>query len=505
MAIDHENLAYTGATKYLPSLLQFDFERQVLDLIESGNFWQDAQRYVGPLPARGDVVGWTLLRKSFAPILKLRECLNRHVRGVIGREPQFESVAQLKPLNEEADVVTGAVWYERGEHKLARAIAKRLLATGKVYLRYDVPPGLIVEGTDRETGDATQGVDAANWQEAYGLTHVELCARGSAFVYVDPATMRKTAFYSYVEGEANQKTKCIQISWIENKITRVRVVKSNAASEDWSVDTGGNLLILEADLEAMITPDLLRLQDIVCSIATMMKINADVAGYPQTDAIDIARPVQRVPAPTETQPDATKAVDAPVASGPRTMRAWYSEVARDKDGKVITGEDGKPIMRSGSIQYRDPVSSQPLREDIEFLNTEIYSASNQRHIPARTSANASAEMLVEARADYADSLTETQPDLERLIQTLFKARLCMAAYLAGDSATLAQFKAGYYRVALQLNTGPISVAEAQEIRARLDAGLISIETAMILLGVDDPDAERAKIAEDDKSKMGDGH
>ena len=501
MPIEHELLTYQSASRYLPQTMRADFDAEILALIESSDFWQNAARYVGPLPAPGDVAGWLLLRKSFAPILKLRECLNRHVRGVIGREPQFESVAESASLNEEADATTGATWYERGEHKLARAIAKRLLATGKVYLRYDVPPGLIVEGTDRETGDAAQGVDAANWREAYGLTHVELCARGSAFIHVDPATMRKTAFYSYVEGEANQKTKCIQISWIENKKTRVRVVKSNAPSEDWSVDTGGNLLVLEADLEPMITPDLLRLQDIVCSIATMMKINADVAGFPQTDAIDIARPVQRVPAPTEAEPDATKAVEAPVASGPRSMRAWYSEVARDANGKVITGEDGKPIIRSGSIQYRDPVSSQPLRDDIEFLNTEIYSACNQRHIPARTSANASAEMLVEARADYADSLLETQPDLERLLQTLFKARLCMAAYLAGDDVTLAQFKAGYYRVALQLNTGPVSVAEAQEIRAGRTDGLLSDETAMIMLGIDDPDAELSKIAEQNKPAL----
>lgn len=502
MPIEHETLTYQSAARYLPQTMRADFYAEVLALIESSDFWQNAARYVGPLPAPGDVAGWQLLRKSFAPILKLRECLERHVGGVIGREPQFESVAESKALNVEADAVTGAIWYERGEHKLARAIAKRLLATGKVYLRYDVPPGLIVEGTDRETGELTIGVAASTWADAYELTHVELCARGSAFVYVDPSTLRKTSFYSYVEEETNQKVKCIQISWIdENKMTQIRVVRSSGAPTNWEIDTGGNLLILEADLEPMITPDLLRLQDIVCSIATMLKINADVAGYPQSEMIDIARPVERVPAPTEADPNAVKLVPAAIATGPRTRQAWYSQMATDKDGKVMTGDDGKPILRSGSIHYRDPVSSQPLRDDIEFLNTEIYSACNQRHISARTSANASAEMLIEARADYADSLLETKPDLERLLQTMFKARLCMAAHLAGDSATLEQFKAGYYRVALQLNTGPISVADATEIRARRTDGLLSTETAMILLGIENPDAELDKIAEQNKTAL----
>lgn len=494
--IDHENMTYSGATKYLPQSLQFDFDRQVLDLIESGNFWQDAQRYVGPLPAPGDVGGWTLLRKSFAPILKLRECLNRHVRGVIGREPQFEAMLDgAQPLADAADSATGAAWYNEQEHKLARAIVTRLLSTGSAFIRYDVPPGLVSEGVDRNTGEPTMGVSAADWQAGYALTYLELCPRGTASITTDSLTKKKTSFYSYVEeSESGQKTKCIQVSWLDaDKITRVRVVKSNAPADEWAVDCGGNLLVLEANIERMITPDLLRLQDIVCSIATMVKVNTDVAGYPQTDAIDIAKPSIRVAAPTTENPNATRLEAVPMASGPRSMRAWYSEVARDNDGNVITADDGKPIMRSGSVQYRDPVSSQPLRDDIDMFNNEIYTACNQRHIAQQSRGNTSAEYLIEMRADYADSLLETQPDLERLLSNAFKARLCMAAFLAGDGEALETFKAGYVRVALMLNAGPISGGQAQEILARVAAGLLSKETAMILLGIDDPDAELDKI------------
>lgn len=513
-------LNYKGAMKFLPRTTgQRTIEQDVLDLIETAKM-DVLARYVGPLPATGDLAGWAMLEKSFAPIFKLRECAGRHVRGVIGREPQFESVldgieepkkkrlkrdgyrearTDAEALADEADDVQGDVWDERGEHKIAKAACKRLISTGKVFLRYDIPPGLVEEFVDFESNETFSGIAAESWQDAYRLTHMELCPRGSAAVYTDPSTLRKTAFYSYAEeDDSGKKTRCVQVSFLNDEgLTQVRVFKdSSAEPQEWEVDCGGTLLVVEAELEPLITPDLLQLQDIACSIATMVKVNADVAGFPSVDAIDIAPPTVQVAAPTEADPTATKRVPVTLPNGPRTIRATYSEIARDNEGNPLTGEDNKPILRQGRLQYRDPVSSQPLRDDIEFFNTEIYSGFNQRHIQARTSANASAQMLVEMRSDYADSLLETKPDLEKLLRAVFKGRLCMAASLASGAeaeAALKQFKAGRVRVDLMLNAGPLSVEEKNEILARREAGLLSDETSMVLLGTEDFASEILKL------------
>ena len=512
MALKPDTLDYNGARKFIPPVNGTDkgalFERDLLALVEANDFWQDSRRYCGPLPRPGDVAGMLLLRRSFAPILKIRECLRRHVRGVIGREPLFEFVpaTENQTLADEANAIQGGVWDEEGEHKIAISAAQRLCGTGRVFVRFDVPPGMVEEITDPETGETVSGVRAESWQEAYAKTYIEIAPRGTAHVYTDPETREKTAFYSYTEEhERGAKTHCVQVSWLDsNKMTQVRILRANGANDAWELDTGGVLLVVEANTNALVTPDLLRLQDIVCSISTMVKINSDVAGFPQLDAIDMAPPVREVSAPTTENPNATRREGVPIQHGPRTVRAWYSEFVTDEKGNPVRDDKGALQMRRGALQYREPVSSEPLRSDIEFFTTEIYSAFNQRHIQARTSANASGEMLVEMRSDYADSLLETKPDLEKLLRLLKKARLCLAAYLAGDNAALETFKAGRVRVDLQLNAGPLSAAERAEVLKRLDAGLLSNETAMLLLGTEDVDAELEKIRAQQQRDAGDG-
>jgi hypothetical protein len=113
-------------------------------------------------------------------------------------------------------------------------------------------------------------------------------------------------------------------------------------------------------------------------------------------------------------------------------------------------------------------------------------------------------MLVEMRADYADSLLETKTPVERALREIFHARLCAGAYLAGDLATLARFKAARMNVGLQLNAGPLSPAEQDAIMARYDKGLLSEQTAMVMLGTEDVDAELAQKKEERRQQRGDG-
>ncbi|RYG65205.1 hypothetical protein EON80_17795, partial [bacterium] len=448
MAIDIQSINFGDTGKYLPTPVDaYTFEDALYKLLEERDFWQAGRRYLGPLPSGDEyLAGIALLRKSFAPVLKLRECLNRHVRGVINREPNFGNLLDSKELAKAADEIQGNVWDERGEHKIAKATCRRLVATETAFLRFDVPAGyiktfkVVVDGAEK----TYTGIDERDWKKAYALTHMELCPRDTAAVVTDPETMRDIAFFAYdepVPGDSEKRRNCVQISTVEaDGLTLVRVVRSdNSEPEEWKVDTGGFPLVLKAETASIVTPDLLQLQDLACGIGTMVKINADVAGFPQVDLIDMEKVTRTEPDPN--RPGETREVPEAMPSGPRTMRGHYSFAEEDEDGAPKEDKDGKPIVRRGQIQYREPVSSQPLRDDIEFFNTEIYRGFNQGHIATRRSANSSAELLVAERADYADSLLETKPDMERLLRNVFKARLCMAAYLAQDTNVLAQFKA----------------------------------------------------------------
>lgn len=513
---DPATLDYEKAVGYIPKPVigADNYDDAILNLIEDNDFWQNSARYVGPKPAPGDgfTAGMTAIKNSFAPISKLKECLARHVRGVIGREPQFEIVMQgdkegkPSPLAVEADTLQGEVWDERGEHTIAERFVRRLRATGKAYLRYDVPPGLLAQGIDRATGEETSGIAASTWQDAYRMFYLELAPRGSAYIHTDPATMRQTAFYSYEEArpsDPKNTRKCVQMSWLDdNRITKIKVVRDDNTSDEWDLDTGGRLLLVEAEMDPLLTPDLLRLQDILSSITTMIKINADIAGFPEVTGVDISPPGEVIDDPDNPGNKIIKAVA--VESGPRTMKFFHSYQEMGENGPAMD-EHNKPIVRRGTLQYREPVSSEPLRDDAEMFERQIFRAMSQEHMVARRSSSVSAEALIAMRADYETSLLETKPHVEKALRNVFHARLCAAAYLAGDTKALNEFEAARVRVEANLDAGPLSPAERSDILTRYEKRLLSRETAMVLTGIEDVEAELDKIKADELAEFSDGY
>jgi hypothetical protein len=483
-------------------------------------------RYLGPMPGAGDSSGYLALYKSFAPIDKCLEVLRRHRNGVVGREPAFELAFDAVPRKRErqrqtmalsdaqagaqviaeanaaltafadaADATQGAWWDERGGHEIVKRFALHLLARRRCFWRYDVPPGLLVEGVDRTNPQQMAlGVDAATWQEALDSIYFEVCAPGSTAIYDDPRTKRKTGVFHYEEEDDNgNKTKCIQLSWVDKKtkLTMVRVVRERGDDDNWTVDTGGQLLVIGAQIEAFLTPGMVRLENIISTIATMIKFNGDVAGFPQTTMLDVDKPaVETTPGNSSTRTDTSLNV------GPGSASFLMSYMDVDASGNPLLDGNGKPIIRQGQAIFRNPVDSKPLRDDAEWFETQLYRAANQGHIAARRSANASAAMLVQDRADFADSLLQTKPHIEGALRKLLDGVFCLAASLAGDTGALSNFKQGRMTVTCNLNAGPLSVEERAEIRATYKDGLLARETTIVMLGTEDVDAETTKIEED---------
>lgn len=526
--LDLEVLDYKASRELLPTL---PATLRETNQMMSGDLWRGGLGYDGPMPAPGpnfasDV---RLLRRSFVPIPKLHECLRRHVRGVIGREPAFEifvdegeagsktgstpngdAPGEAAP-NAEIEAVNsaqGAWWDETDCLITLQLFTAYLRAYGRACLRYDVPPGLLEEGFDEATGEAFTGVAARPFDEVFNLIFAEVCAPGTAGVYRDPATLARVAVYLFEEGSraAGNVVKCAQVSYLgevgsdEEGKTIVRVIRENGQNERRVLETGGQLLVLEASLPPVLASvffsDAMRaLQERLSGVATMIKTNANVAGYPERVAIDLEPPTSQSPIPGES---GTKEQIVPLATGPRTAPFLASMTDEDE----ATGET---TVRSGTMLFRTPVSSEPLRADADYFEGLIYAATHQRHLTRAIAADASGAALVEWRADYADSLLETRPFIEKILREFLKGTACLAAYFARDEAKLELCKASRWRVDCQLNAGPLSPAEKTEIAARYKAGLLSRETAMVLLGTEDVESEIAKIDEEElRRELGDG-
>ena len=106
-------------------------------------------------------------------------------------------------------------------------------------------------------------------------------------------------------------------------------------------------------------------------------------------------------------------------------------------------------------------------------------------------ATASGESRKQARADFESSLGPTTAQVERAIRWMLETMLALAATFAGTPGRYADLRAV---VTCRVNSGPITSDEQDQTRQNVAAHLLSEETGMARIGVDDVDAEKTKIA-----------
>jgi hypothetical protein len=144
-----------------------------------------------------------------------------------------------------------------------------------------------------------------------------------------------------------------------------------------------------------------------------------------------------------------------------------------------------------SINYRDPVSVQTFDDTERSAYRSILEETNQLHVMINGDATASGESRKQARADFENSIGPTVAQAERAIRWLLETLLAMGAAFAGQPVRYADLRAV---VTCRVSSGPISADEQEQTRKNVETKLLSKETGMARIGVDDVDAEQAKIA-----------
>jgi hypothetical protein len=143
------------------------------------------------------------------------------------------------------------------------------------------------------------------------------------------------------------------------------------------------------------------------------------------------------------------------------------------------------------VQRIDPVSPDTFTATQAALYARILGEMDQIHALISGDATASGESRIQARAQFLASLRPTAAAVEGALRAILDAALAWAAAAVGQGGRFALIRAD---VTCQIDAGPLTSDERRLIIEQQAAGLLSEETAMGLLGVDDVDAERAKIA-----------
>lgn len=449
------------------------------DHFDGGTFW------VGPRPAATDLAfarTMAEIARAFVASNKISEVIKRHVAAVIGKEPGWsltvarpladgeEPTVEEQGLIDEAEAALTTLWDARGMHGLLQQACATLLYGARAPLRLFVPPGVLEDGR----------IPQADLTTALGYCCLSLPALEQATVITDPQTQQQIGLFVYQEATLDQtggepRAEVVQVGdWqMENgrmleDQTIIRILGTGDTEADAvPLPLGNRLTMYEMTLPAPLITEPVRRQQMLLNMAlTMLSRNVVLGGF-------VARIFLNANLTAETM-------------------YWGAGVTNSVVGLPIYGEDGVTIIGYTTPAYEreQPVEPRTFLETKTAAYTAILEETFQLHALISGDATASGESRKQARADFEASIGPTVAQIERATRWLLETVLAMGAAFAGMPDRFAGLRAV---VQCRTNAGPISGDDQSQARENYKEGLLGRETAMSRIGVDDVDAEIARV------------
>lgn len=448
-----------------------------------GDHWQGGAGWVGPRPQPGDPgSAETLLEieRGFVAKNAIREVLDRHIAGVVGQPIAWRlTVARALAADEEAtpdeqdriaeaEAALTTWWDEMGVAEQIQTAMLTLLSGGRVSLRLFVPPGLLDANGRLPAGDlATQ---------LARIVVEEPTPPDAAAVIRDPATRQRAGVFAYT---LNQQS-YLELSYREADATVLRIVGGEQPQEV-RLPLGGRLLLHDLERAPLITAPVLSQQKLLNLAYTMLGRNTVLGGFLERTLLNA-----QLPGRWETD-DATgqrRFIPEPLRFGAGAVNVLQGAELRDERTDELKG------YATPNIIYRDPVPVATFAETRDIAYRAILEECRQLHALISGDAGASGVSRQQAAADFLGSLSLTAPQVERAVRWLLETALHLAAHFAGQSGRYLDLRA----VAVcTLRTGPLTSEDTAQVISLVESELLSRETGMSRVGVDDTDAERGRI------------
>ena len=466
-----------------------------------GDQWDEGRGWTGPLPKDDGDTATDLIRRQFVQRNALKEVVTRHRDAVIGREPQWDLITDSKrgqvTLRREAVDALVTWWDDNAVLGVLQTAALRLLfaeeqARRGEELRPAVSPlRLFLRAASvNESGVIPR---RATLTEALGDIAVHACNPVTAGVLRnvdgDPVATR----YEYADELGRPVTEVTGVGAnlaalglpVEPTADTLIVLLAGGAVDGTpaSLPLGGALLLHEMRREPLITPGAVSQQKLINKAWTMLGHNMDVAGFTERTFLNAQSPGKWVDDDgNATEPGVGKFVPEPLYVG--------AGASNHVVGVVEPKQDGSYTYASPSVQYRDPVDPTAFTKTTDAAYRAVLEECKQLHVLLSADGAASGASRRQATADYLDSLGLTANALQGAVRWLLGTTLQLASVLmrAPDRfATLRPVAQARINV-IQPPSDDITATIAKR-----DARLISRETAMTEVGVEDPDAEVERI------------
>lgn len=492
--------------------------RRTVDAVAANKFYlgdhfQNFDGWIGAKPPDG-ALGYkdtvSQIERGFVSENVIKEVIDRHVAGVLGREPLWGFLPSDVPapqteqrrklfsklfklvrttiqrvtgggqdkLAQEADDALTIWWNNRKPRNLLKDALRSALVEERVVLRFFLPKAL-----RNDKGEILVQRDLAS---AVNVPHLELLTANKAGIFVDDDTLREFGLYLY---KRSDDKKVAELTYVQDGMTILQVLVDGEESQIFSFELGGRLLMHELMRPALISPQIMSNQRSLNLALTMMMRNVNLAGSLERTILNAERPKT-----------IKKTRDSNEPSGYReelveSDKYWEGPGATMAlTGLLIRNEKGEIIGRANpNISFRDPVAIDTFTGTRDQFYASILGQCQQRHALISGDATASGKSRSEARGEYRGSLWESKDPTDDTGRWMLETELRLAAQLCGRTRDFLQLRADFNAV---VEDGPIDAEDRQENRADVQAGLMSKETAMSRNGIEDTDAELERISQE---------
>ncbi len=480
-----------------------------------GDHWRDGDAWIGQRPPLEDQKAYARfmadVERAFDSENVVKEIADRHVGGIVGREPRWGYVPRLalaegqeyddatKTLMEATDAALTAWWDKRDVLKEIRKAVKNTALVGRGPLRVFIPAG---RGRDA-AGDIQlrPQSDQDPLVAALDLIFIDALRPDECGVITDPDTREEASVFAFTrKGSDGKEVKLAEISYLDDDgNTILRIVTEDGqvdAGGEKALALGGHLIVFDLEREALITPQVRQGQKALNLTLTQMTRNVNLAGSLERVISNASPPGYYTNTATgqpwqEGEPKQYRTfVPTPLQVGPAVTTFLTGTKITDDTGRV-TG------YANPSVNYRDPVPVDTFVATRELRYASILGQVGQLHALISKDATASGESRKQARAEFEGTLDITKGALDAAGRWLLETVLLLAATLTNRTATYEPLRCEFGAV---VGAGPKTADEETSIMNQRDKGLLSRETAMSRLDVDDVTAEIARIDQEDEAR-----
>lgn len=471
-------------------------------LFYQGDHWQKGTQWVGPqvdLNADGGRELWAELQRAFVSKNLVKECVNRHAGAVIGQEPHwgftvrrpldkierldeygFTVIEREAPTDEEqalideAEAVLTSWWDNRKVMANLVEAAQTLGWASNAPIRLYTPPAVL---------NSDGNIDQAPLEESINKIYFLALDPAQSGVLVDEHGVEIGAYYQYSVDGVNYEERVFLNDEAE---TVIAIYKDEALIDYVVYDLGGRLTIQEMNRDSLVLPSVKQNQNLVNMAKTMMSRNVVLGGFLERLIFNA-----QMPGEFKMDPETKRRIFVPdkiqVGAGTTNVLSGIQE----------TDDEGRPTgkLASPSVHYRDPVPVTTFIDTKTDAQYDIYSEFSQLHVLMVNDSTATGVSRQQAVSDFEASIEPTQREIERALRWLLETVLKMAAVFSGEPNKFDELRAV---AECRVSTSKPTVEEQNLAIQQKNAQIISLETAMTRSGIDDPDAEKAVISNEQR-------